>query len=126
MVLEFEANWSGPCARFAPKLEKIYGEFDDVATVSRLNIEYAKALAMRQEVNEVPELRFYRDGRLVGRLLGDVDEDVLREKFTELTRELRAVAMAAPPKGTEASSPAEQPSIQRMKKDWMPSGLKHR
>ena len=59
-------------------------------------------------------------------MLGDVDEDVLREKFTELTRELRAVAMAAPPKGTEASSPAEQPSIQRMKKDWMPSGLKHR
>jgi thioredoxin 1 len=125
MVLEFGAEWSGPCVRFAPTLEKIHGEFDDVATVARLNIDSARQLARDQDVNEVPDLRFYRDGVMVGQLIGDVSEETLRKKFTDLTRELRA-APNAPPETAEKSTHGGPATFQRMKKGWLPSGVKPR
>lgn len=125
VVLEFGAEWSGPCVRFGPKLEKIYGEFDDVATVARLNIDYARTLAKQQDVNEVPDLRFYQDGVQVGHLIGDVDEEMLRAKFTDLTRELRTNLMT-PPENASETIAGGQPSFQRMKKNWLPAGVSHR
>ena len=125
MVLEFGAEWSGPCVRFAPKLEKVHGEFDDVATVARLDIDTARQLARDQDVNEVPDLRFYRNGVMVGQLIGDVSEETLRKKFIDLTRELRA-APNAPPENAEKSAPRGPATFQRMKKGWLPSGVKPR
>lgn len=125
IVLEFGAEWSGPCVRFASKLEKIHGEFDDVATVSRLNIDAARQLARDQDVNEVPDLRFYRDGVMVGQLIGDVSEETLRKKFTDLSRELRAAPMTPAEGQTEAKAESSG-TFQRMKKDWLPPGVKHR
>ncbi len=124
-VLEFGAEWSGPCVRFAPTLEKIHGEFDDVATVARLNIDIARQLAKEQDVNEVPDLRFYRDGNLVGQLIGDVSEEVLRKKFTDLSQEFRA-APNAPPEGAAKTTDDGPATFQRMKKDWLPPGVRPR
>ncbi len=125
IVLEFGAEWSGPCVRFGPTLDKIHGEFDDVATVARLNIDTARQLARDQDVNEVPDLRFYRDGVMVGQLIGDVNEETLRKKFTDLTRELRA-APNAPPEAAEKSTHEGPATFQRMKKGWLPSEVKPR
>ena len=125
IVLEFGAEWSGPCVRFAPKLEKIHGEFDDVATVARLNIDIARQLAKEQDVNEVPDLRFYRDGIMVGQLIGDVSEEILRKKFTDLSRELRA-APNAPSEGAVKTTDDGPATFQRMKKNWLPAGVKPR
>lgn len=125
MVLEFGAEWSGPCVRFAPTLEKIHGEFDDVATVARLNIDTARQLAREQDVNEVPDLRFYRNGVMVGQLIGDVSEETLRKKFTDLTQELRS-APNAPPENVAKSGTGGPATFQRMKKGWLPSGVRPR
>lgn len=123
VVVDFHADWCGPCKTLGPKLKTIAAEFGDDVVVGKVNVDNAKNLASRLGVTGIPDVRLYRNGSQVDRFVGDIPGTLIRSKFQAQVTLLEMAAKRA--EDPEAEQPAEEP-IQRMDKDWMPEGLQKR
>ena len=121
-VVEFGAEWCGVCKAMEPVLVQVAAEFPATATVAKIDVDHSKAFAKSENVTVLPEYRFYRDGKQVERILGEVEPGKLREAFKKHTSGLQAPEAG---KSDEAAAPPS-PTISRMKKDWVPPGLEKR
>ncbi len=69
VLLDFYADWCGPCKMIAPILEEIAAERDDV-TVGKINVDENMELAMQFHVASIPLLVVMKDGQIVNKSLG--------------------------------------------------------
>jgi thioredoxin 1 len=76
VMVDFWATWCGPCRMLAPVVEKLAEERSDV-TVGKVNVDEQQELASRYEVNVIPTLVFFRDGKPVGKTEGYHDRAAL-------------------------------------------------
>jgi thioredoxin 1 len=83
VLVDFWAEWCGPCKMVAPVLEEIAGDNDGKITIAKLNVDEHPAIAQRFSVMSIPTMIVFRGGqeakRLVGakgkgQLLADLDE----------------------------------------------------
>jgi thioredoxin 1 len=77
VLVDFYADWCGPCKMLAPTVETIAAETD--ATVAKVDIDELQGLAREFNVQGVPTLHLYADGELVEEMVGVKDEATLRE-----------------------------------------------
>lgn len=70
VLVDFMAEWCGPCRLLAPALHEITGELAGQLVVGTLDIDEQKAIAERYEVSAIPALLLFRDGELVARIGG--------------------------------------------------------
>jgi thioredoxin 1 len=70
VVVDFWAEWCGPCKMIAPILEEIAGEQAGTLRVAKLNVDDAPEIARRFEVMSIPTLLVFRDGEPVKRIVG--------------------------------------------------------
>lgn len=70
VVVDFWAEWCGPCKMLAPVLEEIAGETAGRATVAKVNIDHEPELARRFGIQSIPTLVIFRDGAEYDRLVG--------------------------------------------------------
>jgi thioredoxin 2 len=70
VLVDFWAQWCGPCRMLAPAIEQLAGEIDGRARVAKLNIDENPGLASRFNVRSIPTLIIFKDGREVDRLVG--------------------------------------------------------
>lgn len=70
VVVDYFADWCGPCRALAPVLDRIARRYAPGLTVLKVDIEAAPELARRAGVREVPALHLFRDGRKVAVLTG--------------------------------------------------------
>ena len=124
-VVEFGADWCGACKAMEPVVAQVAGEFAAQAVVGKIDIDRAKAFTKAENVSSIPELRFYREGKEVERIVGGVDAETLRQIFQKHTAGLEK-GPAAGPAGTEAPPQAPVSPITPMKKDWLPPGIEKR
>ncbi|KFA90697.1 thioredoxin TrxA [Archangium violaceum] len=64
VLVEFWAEWCGPCFRLAPVLEEIAGEYAGRLTVARLNIDENRALAQQYGIQRIPTLLLFKEGQV--------------------------------------------------------------
>lgn len=69
VLLDFYADWCGPCRMVAPVLEEIAQE-DAGLKVCKINVDEEPELAMRFQVSSIPLLVVMKDGEIVGKSLG--------------------------------------------------------
>ena len=69
VVVDFWADWCGPCKKIAPILGEIAGERDDLA-ISKLNVDENPDVAMKFSVMSIPTLIVFEQGEVVGRITG--------------------------------------------------------
>ena len=69
VVVQYYADWCGPCQMLKPVLEQISNEMDDVAFV-RVNIEDHRELAVEAGVQSIPTVLFFKDGKETDRSVG--------------------------------------------------------
>lgn len=69
VLLDFYADWCGPCKMIAPILEQIAAERPDI-TVGKINVDENMALAMRYHVSSIPLLVVMQGGQIVNKSLG--------------------------------------------------------
>ncbi len=70
IMVDFWATWCGPCRMLAPILEQVAEEVADFARIGKVNIEEAQELAAQFKVQNIPTLCIFKDGQLVGQLVG--------------------------------------------------------
>ena len=65
MLVDFHAEWCGPCKMLAPVLEELAADKDGEAIIAKVDIDAAQDLAARFEVRSVPTLIVFKDGEPV-------------------------------------------------------------
>ena len=70
-MLDFYADWCGPCKMIAPTLEEIAAEREDVK-IGKINVDQQMELAMQFKVTSIPLLVVMREGKAVAQSLGAV------------------------------------------------------
>ncbi|HYM49662.1 MAG TPA: thioredoxin [Candidatus Limnocylindrales bacterium] len=69
VIVDFYADWCGPCKMVAPILEQIGNERSDV-TIAKVNVDEEPALAERYRVRGIPYLALFREGKLAKQVVG--------------------------------------------------------
>ena len=80
VLVDFYADWCGPCKMLAPVLDEVAGEVTDVKIV-KVNVDNARELAMEYKVSTIPNLTLLKDGEMVFQDVGFKPKEVLLEIF---------------------------------------------
>lgn len=78
-LVDFFADWCGPCRMLSPVLEKVAKEMKGKATVAKLDIDRAQKVASSFQVTSVPTMILFKNGKEVGRLVGLRDAESIIE-----------------------------------------------
>ena len=70
VLLDFYADWCGPCKMLAPVLHEIAEENADTLKVGKINVDEQMELAMRFQVSSIPMLVVFTDGKAVAKSVG--------------------------------------------------------
>lgn len=83
-LVDFWAEWCGPCRRVAPVVEEIADEFQGRVKVAKLNVDEGSKTASAYGVMSIPTLMFFKDGKVVEQIVGAVAKQELVAKLEEL------------------------------------------
>ncbi len=78
-LVDFYADWCGPCRMLTPVLEKIAQEMAGKVTVVKLDIDHAQQTASSCDITSVPTLILFKDGKEVGRIVGLRDAESIKQ-----------------------------------------------
>ncbi|BCU76545.1 thioredoxin domain-containing protein [Luteolibacter sp. LG18] len=121
IVVVYQASWYEPGKSLEPIFNSMALEFPGLATIGRFDIDASRDFTSRQGVTDLPDVRFFVNGKQVERFKGLRTFDQIRAIFHKNTQDLRPPPVAAIPPGEDG-----KPSVSRMKKGWMPPGVQKR
>jgi thioredoxin len=84
VLIDFYADWCGPCRMLAPTLDRLAKEFSGKARIVKVNVDEEPELASRFQVSSIPALVFMVDGEVVAQSAGAAPEAALRGALNQL------------------------------------------
>lgn len=83
VLVDFYADWCGPCKMMAPIVEQIAQEYDGRLKVGKSNIDENMPLAQKYRVGSIPTFMIFKDGQPVATFLGAMPSDELCDKIDD-------------------------------------------
>ncbi len=83
VLVDFWAEWCGPCKMIAPILDEIAEEQGDKLSIAKLNVDEAGEIAQRYQVMSIPTLLVFKDGEVAKRMVGASGKAKLLEDLAE-------------------------------------------
>jgi len=77
VIVDYWAEWCGPCKMIAPILEEVADEYSDKLTVAKINIDENQATPQKYAVRGIPTLMIFKDGEVAGTKVGAVSKSQL-------------------------------------------------
>jgi thioredoxin 1 len=81
ILVDFWADWCGPCKLIAPILEELVAEFEGKLRVAKLDVDDNPAITGRLSVMSIPTLILFKDGDIATRLVGAKGKNQLRQEL---------------------------------------------
>jgi thioredoxin 1 len=69
-VVDFWAEWCGPCRAIGPVIEELHKEYDGVVNVGKVNVDHNPQISMNYGVTSIPAIFFFKNGQVVDKLIG--------------------------------------------------------
>ncbi|HVL05533.1 MAG TPA: thioredoxin [Acidimicrobiales bacterium] len=83
LIVDFWAEWCGPCRMVAPVLEQIAVENEGKIRLAKLNVDDAPAIAQRFSIMSIPTIMVFKDGVMKKKIVGAKGKGQLLEDFAE-------------------------------------------
>jgi thioredoxin 1 len=82
VVVDFWAEWCGPCRMIAPALEEISGSLDGKVKIVKLNVDENPQTAAKYGIQSIPTLMIFKDGQMASRQIGAAPKQKLEQWIT--------------------------------------------
>jgi thioredoxin 1 len=79
VLVDFWAEWCGPCKRITPILEKVSATYSGRVKILKLNVDENSAIATKYGVRGIPTLMLYKNGKIAATKVGTVTETQLSD-----------------------------------------------
>lgn len=84
ILLDFYADWCGPCQTLMPTIEKISKEYQNDIIVRKVNVDLNKELAAKFGVKSIPSLFFLKGKEIIDKTVGLVSTNTITEKINQI------------------------------------------
>lgn len=81
VLVDFWAEWCGPCKMIGPVVEELAGDYEGKAVVAKLNVDENPQVTARFGVRSIPTLLVFKNGQVVDKQVGAVPKSVLSQKL---------------------------------------------
>ena len=85
VLVDFWAEWCGPCRLLAPTIEELAGELGESAKVGKLNVDENSETAAKYRISSIPSVLVFKDGELVETLVGVQSKQRYQDALTQIT-----------------------------------------
>jgi len=84
VMVDFWAEWCGPCRTVAPVIEEIAKEYSEKALVVKCNVDNCQAVAARYGIRNIPTVLYFKGGEIVDKQIGAVQKNAYTAKLNAL------------------------------------------
>ena len=81
VLVDFWAEWCGPCKMIAPAIHDLAVEYGGKLNVAKVDVDNAPNIARKYGVRSIPALIFFKDGKPVDQIIGAVPKGALKKKI---------------------------------------------
>ncbi len=81
VLVDFWAEWCGPCKMIGPLVEELAGDYEGKATIGKLNVDENPNMTAKFGVRSIPTLLVFKNGQVVDKQVGAVPKAVLSQKL---------------------------------------------
>ena len=80
-VVDFWAEWCGPCRMITPIIEELADEYNGKAVIGKVNVDHNPEVSMKYGIRSIPTILILKDGEIVDKQVGVVTKQALAEKI---------------------------------------------
>ena len=84
VLVDFWAEWCGPCRMVGPVVEEIAKEYADTAVVGKVNVDNNPGISVKYGIRNIPALLYFKNGEIVDKQIGAVPKSVLANSFQSM------------------------------------------
>ncbi len=84
VLVDFWAEWCGPCRMISPIMDEISHEYEEKALVVKCDVDNSPSVAMRYSIRNIPTVLFFKDGKIADKQVGAVPKNSFVTKLNAL------------------------------------------